>query len=34
MQLAVEDHADPAIESAIRRLAIPFVDFWRPTAAN
>ncbi|MGH7115439.1 MAG: ParB/RepB/Spo0J family partition protein [Stellaceae bacterium] len=33
-QLAVEDHADPAIESAIRRLAIPFADFWRPTAAN
>jgi ParB family chromosome partitioning protein len=33
-QLAVEDRADPAIESAIRRLAIPFAEFWRPTAAN
>ncbi len=33
-QLAVGDHADPVIESAIRRLAIPFADFWRPTAAN
>jgi ParB family chromosome partitioning protein len=33
-QLAVEDGADPVIESAIRRLAIPFADFWRPTAAN
>ena len=33
-QLAVEDHANPAIESAIRRLAIPFADFWRPTTAN
>ena len=33
-QLAVEDGADPAIECAIRRLAVPFADFWRPTAAN
>jgi ParB family transcriptional regulator, chromosome partitioning protein len=33
-QLAVEDGADPVVESAIRRLAIPFADFWRPTAAN
>ena len=33
-QLAVEDHADPAIENAIQRLAIPFADLWRPTAAN
>jgi ParB family chromosome partitioning protein len=33
-QLAVEDSADPVIESAVRRLAIPFADFWRPTAAN
>jgi ParB family chromosome partitioning protein len=33
-QLAVEDGADPVIESALQRLAIPFADFWRPTAAN
>ena len=33
-QLAVEDRADPVIEGAIRRLAIPFADLWRPTAAN
>jgi len=33
-QLAVENGADPVVESAIRRLAIPFADFWRPTAAN
>lgn len=33
-QLAVEDGADPVIESAIGRLGIPFADFWRPTAAN
>jgi ParB family chromosome partitioning protein len=33
-QLAVEDGADPVVENAIRRLAIPFADFWRPTAAN
>jgi ParB family transcriptional regulator, chromosome partitioning protein len=33
-QLAIEDGADPVIESAISRLAIPFADCWRPTAAN
>ena len=33
-QLAIEDGADPIIEAAGRRLAIPFADFWRPTAAN
>ena len=33
-QLAIEDKADPVIEAAGRRLAIPFADFWRPTAAN
>jgi ParB family chromosome partitioning protein len=33
-QLAIEDRADPVIEAAGRRLAIPFADFWRPTAAN
>jgi ParB family transcriptional regulator, chromosome partitioning protein len=33
-QLAIEDGADPVIEAAGRRLAIPFADFWRPTAAN
>jgi ParB family transcriptional regulator, chromosome partitioning protein len=33
-QLAIENGADPVVESAIRRLAIPFADFWRPTAAN
>jgi ParB family chromosome partitioning protein len=33
-QLAVEDGADLVVESAIRRLTIPFADFWRPTAAN
>ena len=33
-QLAIEDGADPVIESAGRRLTIPFADFWRPTAAN
>jgi ParB family transcriptional regulator, chromosome partitioning protein len=33
-QLAIEDRADPALESAARRLAIPFADCWRPTAAN
>ena len=33
-QLAIEDRADPVIESAGYRLAIPFADFWRPTAAN
>ena len=33
-QLAIEDKADTVIEAAGRRLAIPFADFWRPTAAN
>jgi ParB family chromosome partitioning protein len=33
-QLAVENQADPVLESAGRRLAIPFADYWRPTAAN
>ena len=34
-QLAVEDGADPGDrEQPVRRLAIPFADFWRPTAAN
>jgi ParB family chromosome partitioning protein len=33
-QLAVEDGADPVSEAAGRRLAIPFADYWRPTAAN
>ena len=33
-QLAIEDGADPVIEAAGRRLAIPFADYWRPTAAN
>jgi ParB family transcriptional regulator, chromosome partitioning protein len=33
-QLAIEDKADPVIECAGRRLAIPFADYWRPTAAN
>jgi ParB family transcriptional regulator, chromosome partitioning protein len=33
-QLAIEDRADPAIESAGHRLAVPFADCWRPTAAN
>ena len=33
-QLAIEDHADPVIENAGYRLAIPFADYWRPTAAN
>ena len=33
-QLAIEDKADPVIEAAGRRLAIPFADHWRPTAAN
>src|ERR1700730_3162413 len=33
-QLAIEDRADPVIECAGRRLAIPFADYWRPTAAN
>ena len=29
-QLAIEDGADPVIEAAGRRLAIPFADLWRP----
>jgi ParB family chromosome partitioning protein len=33
-QLAIEDRADPAVECAGRRLAIPFADYWRPTAVN
>ena len=33
-QLAVEDRADPVLECAGARLAIPFADYWRPTAAN
>jgi len=28
------DRADPVLETAGQRLAIPFADFWRPTAAN
>jgi ParB family chromosome partitioning protein len=33
-QLAIDDRADPLIECAGARLAIPFADYWRPTAAN
>lgn len=33
-QLAVEDRPDPVLEAAGHRLAIPFADYWRPTAAN
>jgi hypothetical protein len=33
-QLGVEDRADPVAERAGERLAIPFADYWRPTAAN
>jgi ParB family chromosome partitioning protein len=33
-QLAVEDRAVPVVEATIGRLAIPFADYWRPTAAN
>ena len=33
-QLAIEDRADPVLESAAHGLAIPFADLWRPTAAN
>ena len=33
-QLAIEDNADRALETAAHRLAIPFDDLWRPTAAN
>jgi ParB family chromosome partitioning protein len=33
-QLTIEDRADPVIECAGRCLAVPFADYWRPTAAN
>ncbi len=33
-QLAVEDRPDLVLESAGQRLAVPFADYWRPTAAN
>ena len=33
-QLAIEDRANPVLESAGHRLAIPFADLWRPTAVN
>jgi ParB family transcriptional regulator, chromosome partitioning protein len=33
-QLAIEHRADPVVECAGQRLAIPFADYWRPTAAN
>ena len=33
-QLAIEDRADRVLEAAGSRLAIPFADCWRPTAAN
>ena len=33
-QLAIEDRADPVIEAGGQRLAIPFADYWRPSAAN
>jgi ParB family chromosome partitioning protein len=33
-QLAIEDRADPVTEAAGQQLAIPFADYWRPTAAN
>jgi ParB family chromosome partitioning protein len=33
-QLAVEDRPDPVVEQATSRLAVPFADYWRPTAAN
>ena len=33
-QLAIEHRADPALEVAGRRLAIPLAEYWRPTAAN
>jgi ParB family chromosome partitioning protein len=33
-QLAVEDGPDPVLEAAGFRLAMPFADYWRPTAAN
>jgi ParB family transcriptional regulator, chromosome partitioning protein len=33
-QLAVEDQANPVLERAGQRLAIPVTEYWRPTAAN
>jgi ParB family chromosome partitioning protein len=33
-QLAVEDRANPVLERAGQRLAIPFAEYWRPTSAN
>jgi ParB family transcriptional regulator, chromosome partitioning protein len=33
-QLAIEDRANPVLECLGQRLAIPFADYWRPTAAN
>ena len=33
-QLAVEDRANPVLECLGQRLAIPFAEYWRPTAAN
>jgi len=33
-QLSIEDGADQVVEAAGSRLAIPFADYWRPTAAN
>jgi ParB family chromosome partitioning protein len=33
-QLGFEDKSDAALELAGERLAIPFADYWRPTAAN
>jgi ParB family transcriptional regulator, chromosome partitioning protein len=33
-QLAIEDGADPVLEQAGWRLAIPFADLWRPNAIN
>jgi ParB family transcriptional regulator, chromosome partitioning protein len=33
-QLAIEHRADPVLEAAGWRLAIPLADFWRPTKAN
>ena len=33
-QLAVEDRANPVLECLGQRLAIPFAEYWRPTAVN
>ena len=33
-QLSIEDGADQVVEAAGSRLAIPFADYWRLTAAN